>query len=428
MKIFRTDKAVRIIYILAALCAMAIGFCIITQHRLDYSLRYNEATCIWNGIDPYRVYIGETSFRDFVPYGDEEWNTATPSERRSKHAVVLYPAWTYPFFFLPMQAFPFRIAKWIWTCVQLLGLFLIGLTIRHTLPARTGITRDSFLLIVSTMLVLWFLPIKQDLVVGNVGIIVSAGYALTLLGTTRKQTVLVAFGWVLAMTKPHFGMLLAIPLLLDRNWRSAFLAGSVCLVSGLICAKLAGTSLTVLLTEMKAAGTPFYHGSALLPEPVSNVIATQFSKEFAIDAGLAAGLALCFCFSWLARNQSDGLRISVVALASLSWTYHLPHDCILFVIPAASAYQWASRHESKVAKIGSIVFFALCLGEWGNAIREPMLSRFLSRAGFNFEMRTFSFANATCSALAIFEHWIRYPLLWALAFAAILKDRNKKKY
>ena len=294
---------------------------------IDFITRCNEVNCLLDGVNPFYVW-NETI--DKKPYYSNIHRRSTDAE----HAEIInaYTPWSYTVL-MPIAALPRQAAWRIYhTMICLFLALLCTLAYRH--GKRTGGDVYSGLFAAALPLSI-FIPISFDMNVGNYNLIITSLIALMAVLLDRGKTIPAAICWALAMIKPQLAILFAIPLLIDRQFKTCVIAATLCILATIPPAILCRESPVALILQAPKASAWAFSGCALLPHELLNALR---NADFIPEAVLLAipmtlGVAVCAFLSWRVRKSDDPfLRFAPAAICAVSWTYVLGYSYILCAI------------------------------------------------------------------------------------------------
>lgn len=293
----------------------------------DFITRCNEVNCLLDGVNPFYVW-NETI--DKKPYYSNIHKHNTDAEHNE--IINAYTPWSYTVL-MPIAILPRQVAWRIYhTMICLFLVLLCTLAYRH--GKRTGGDVYSGLFAAALPLSI-FIPISFDMNVGNYNLIITSLIALMAALLDRGKSVPAAICWSLAMIKPQLAILFAIPLLIDRQFKTCVIAAVLCILATIPPAILCHESPVALILQAPKASAWAFSGCALLPHELLTALrSADFIPESVLLAiPMTLGVTACAFLSWRVRKSDDPfLRFAPAAICAVSWTYVLGYSYILCAI------------------------------------------------------------------------------------------------
>lgn len=289
---------------LAVLLALTCLFPPAVRH--DFTLRMNELACVRQRVNPYDVWSEKVSLPPYYPNTHE----GAPPNGCSRQ-VNAYAPWEY----VVLLPFSFVSEGVAWTLYCLvMGLsFLLVLG----LPWRSAAGKDAFLPSALALLAVAY-PIWSNVSVGNFALPVLAASVAMAWALNRGRDTLAGVCWAVAMLKPQIALAFAIPLLLRRRWRTAFVAGATCLLLSTMAAVICRAPVVDMLLQGPAANTGFFFGCGTWPA----FLCSPETVGRDIRAGLLVGAVACTVLTALVRRERDWFVVLMpAAITSCCWTY-----------------------------------------------------------------------------------------------------------
>lgn len=323
-----TDTLARVrMALLAAVCVLLLwcggkrvweSVAVYRYWAWDFDLRRNEIACAHEGIDPFDVWERTVESERFCGFTRPD----KPTERvdgklyGDKRPVHAYPAWHMALFWW---------YGWVpkWVCASVMGLlyalcllWVVRWMAERLRPAPPGSGPENALFLLAMSLyslggICWTM---------NYGVLLLACVLLMAEALDRGRDALAGVLYSIAMVKPQVGLLLAVPLLVGRKFKTLAVAAAICVAETLFSAWKLGKPPWELLLQIPQIGAPYEKGafavaSARLVGPVS---APLVMVAF-------AGLAVAGC--WLFRKAPNAWVRFLPALAAAPfWTYSQYHD------------------------------------------------------------------------------------------------------
>lgn len=294
----------------------------------EFNARYNEVSCVLTGTDPFLVWSGAVPSEKYFPYNHPELK-----QNDSMSEIHAYTPWSYTYL-MPLVFCLEKEKSWVAYRIALLLLLTfvaaIGFKYGHNIH---GNRREGIFVALAALCL--GPTLFSSFVIGNYGIPICASIIAMSLLLNRKHDILAGCCWALAMTKPQDALLLSIPLLFGRKWKTIFTAVIVCFLAAIPSAILCGRSpLTLILQipKLRALGLGTNTSSVLAPLlPLLNDSPSVASWVFNLN--LIFGITICATLSWMIRREHNWLvRIAPAIVCTAIWTYMTYLDRTIFSI------------------------------------------------------------------------------------------------
>ena len=339
------------IAILALACILLGVTLIVTNGRKiktspkDFKYRYNEIVCAHEGIDPFDIFERKKDSEVFcsIPRPDKP-----QVDRNGRKPVHAYPAWhTAAFWWYGFV--PQNVCIAIMACLNFFSFAWVIFWIRKTRKKdKTNISSAEFFLFLLGMTLYPFFDL-----------IISMNYGMLILGCTlllctaleQKHDVLAGIIFSFIMIKPQIGVLLLIPLFINRNYKTVVIAGAICLLETMFTAWKLDKSLIEMILQIPQIGAPF-------PKGFFAEIAIKVFGSFGqyISMGAFAGLAVAGCF--LVRDAKEiWIRFLPAIVFVPFWTYSQKHDWLVLL----PVYFYLLDNRQKHQRLYSLCFCLLIL-------------------------------------------------------------------
>ena len=330
----------------------------------DFMIYLNEVKHVVKHIDPFDVLVGNVKSEGYWPLGEECFDDLDDSVPWSYKTVDANAPWTYTYM-LPFAADIPDNVKWqIWEFFQFLFYgaviafaFVVGFRLR---AFYGGLFVASAALSVG-------LTFTRNFMAGNLIMFVTAAIIGMLLCLERKWDVAAGLCWAIAISKPQDALLLGIPLLLGKKWKTIFVAASVSLLASYIASCIIGKPMLELILEVPKIKHTSELSVKLLPDAVSSML---ISRGVSIDLlqrlNMLVGIAICGLMSWYLRRSNDWvLRFAPPVFCAALWTYMNDYDrCIFFLLQIVFACRFilaTSVKERIFMIIMMVAVFCSCL-------------------------------------------------------------------
>ena len=350
---------------LAAVCGLFVwsGFwllreCLVRYHLwgFDLGFRHSEIACAHEGIDPFDIWNRTVVSDRFRGWNRPDKPAEPPDGRLKVHA---YPAWHMA------PCWWYGSVPW-WLCASLMGLLYACSLVWSArwcvlrLAAAPGHPAENALF----LLALYLHPLG--------GICLTMNYGLLLLGTIllmgealdRGRDALAGVLYSVVLFKPQIGLLLALPLLVGRRFKTLAVTASVCLAETLFASWKLGKPPWELLLQIPAIGAPYAKG---FYAEMAGLVAGNAGPLVAMAAFAALASAGC----WLVRKAPAAWMRFVPALAVAPfWTYSQPHDWLVTLPCSMGLLLHRDRHPRLY---GGLVFL---VAAWGAMLFASAMHRY----------------------------------------------------
>lgn len=310
----------------------------------DFTQRYWGTRCAFEGVDPHDIVIGKVSHPVYVFWGNWE-------KQGDKKPLMEYPPYAYSFL-LPICLLPKFPAALLYILLEAVSLAYIFRT-AHKWAIKSGDTVFERQLITYSPLLLVY-QIASAVKTGNFGLIFAALVLLMVDSLERRKPVRAAFCWAFVMMKPQIGLLFAIPLVVNRQWRTVVSAAALCCIASIppaiACRK---SPVEMVLEVLDKTDFDIYYTDLFPPPLLHRVLSVVPRPAFFIGLALVC-ICLCFVFSSALRSTRPWLlRFQPAILFAGLWTFCWPHDlCIhsgLTIMLAALACASSEKIVSRTA-------------------------------------------------------------------------------
>ncbi|WFE37839.1 glycosyltransferase 87 family protein [Micromonospora sp. WMMD998] len=256
----------------------------------------------------------------------------------------LYPPLTAILFFVPLSLLPIGAASLVWNTLSLIALGGVAWLSLGIAGIRTPRTRAALTLVV-LVLATWLLPVRIQLIAGQINMFLLLLVLLDFRGYTGRWR---GLGIGIAAGLKVTPLIFIAYLVVTRQWRAAATAtgaflGTVALGFVLLPADAARYWGGLVLHSSRAGGvwdTPNQSLSGALARGVSS---TQFAHWWLVVLAIVAVLGLAVA-RYAHQHGSDFLGFSAAAVTGLlvspvSWEHHWVYVIPLLVWLAVRAYR-----------------------------------------------------------------------------------------
>lgn len=295
-----------------AILAMA-GYTLVPTPRIgcDFDLRFNEMSCVRDGVDPFDVWSGKTVHAPYYPDVKPEMRSEVHTRR-----VNAYPPWAYTFG-MPLTFLPETAAWYLYFAFNVFALLALGFVGFRYAKDELGDADDARFGAVVPLLLAVF-AIGSCFMSGNYPIPVLCATLAMIWCLNRGHDILAGFCWALAMIKPQMVLLYAVPLLMRRRFLTCAVAAVTCLVASVLPMILCHKGLVEMIQNGIGASQHAFMGCGTCP----GVLIPLFGHALSINVGLAVGLLLCVVLTWKTPRQANWLVfLGPAVYISTAWTY-----------------------------------------------------------------------------------------------------------
>jgi len=337
-----------------ALVALLAAAILCKREGFDFQLRYNEMTAVMDGTDPYLIWSGEVADARFYPYNHPEMRV-----RPEQLPIHAYTPWSYAYV-MPFFKMFSRSGAWMaFRIAQAFALVLIAAFAYLRCKAARSNHVDGLTGVAAAFA--FGLTYGVAFMHGNYSILLVALLILMIVLLNRGRDVLAGVCWAFAMSKPQCAVLMAIPLLLHRRWKTIVTAVAVCGLAALIPASICGRSPIEMILQVCKLVTGVYGGeTALFPSFLANLV---FGPGHMEDRGVllpinaAVGISLCAIASWSVRKSKDWLvLLSPAIIFPMTMTYFNINDRCMFSVPAIAFTAWCLGERNRLAEMMMVAF------------------------------------------------------------------------
>jgi hypothetical protein len=285
----------------------------------DFLTRYDEMSCLRDGIAPFDVFSGKAVSEKYVTY-----LAASDPVRLRVHNN---PPWTYGML-LWISYLPRTVAATLFSILNfsaLAGLFLLAW--RH--GSRGGGAVGGLFAAMSVLLC--GLSLLLNLYVGNFGIIAAmSALAMAVLLEKHKDGVAGIF-LALVMLKAQIGGMFILPLLFSCRFKTLAVGGAICcMASCLPCLFVDKMPWDMILDLSRSVPDRFIspHGGGLF-----SILSGRIPAKLILGADAVVCFSILGWTSWKLAKSSDWLlKFIPSAVLTLLWTYsHV--DQIMLALP-----------------------------------------------------------------------------------------------
>ncbi|WBB73444.1 glycosyltransferase 87 family protein [Micromonospora sp. WMMD1128] len=273
----------------------------------------------------------------------------------------LYPPLTAILFFVPLSLLPIGAASLVWNTLSLIALGAVAWLSLGIAGVRTPRTRAALTLVV-LVLATWLLPVRIQLIAGQINMFLLLLVLLDFRGHTGRWR---GLGIGIAAGLKVTPLIFIAYLVVTRQWRAAATAtaaflGTVVLGFVLLPADAARYWGGLVLHSSRAGGvwdTPNQSLSGALARGVSS---TQFAHWWLVVLAIVAVLGLAVA-RYAHQHGSDFLGFSAAAVTGLlvspvSWEHHWVYVIPLLVWLAVRAYRDRSAVLATLTVVLAAVF------------------------------------------------------------------------
>lgn len=379
----RSQRFLRILRVFRVLCLaflalsilIALAFCFVFSKDGrpggggDFNIRYSEVRCLFDGMDPFKVYTGEIASDKYGPYN--KWTREKPFL-----PVNGYVPWEYTYM-MPFAALPKIPASVLWICLNAAALVFLLKRGKYLASCHANsVLKKEFL---SSCILVLSAPIACLFNWGNFGLLFAVVILWMADALNRKQDILAGILWALLMAKPQIGLLLAIPIALRFRWKTALTAVVVSVAASIPPAMLCHSNPVQMTVDILTCSQRGQFCMDLLPASWASVFASGTPQHLFMLGGALLCLACCL----LLRRSSDwSLLLLPPVFVSTVWTYGWPHDHCIYALPVFVIGVVACEERNRTTRNWLLVAMALCGASilLVNSIAEPTIVSLARRA------------------------------------------------
>lgn len=320
---------------------------------IDFLMRYNEINCVREGMNPYAIQTGEIISKRYRYY-------LAPKEWQGQQILGTYTPWSYTYFGW-LTVFSQRTA---WKVYYGLMVLALGVIMWMVYRYASGNGHGGWW---AVCCMLGVVPLVQYGVsscfyVGNYSLIIAACLCIFLSAMERNKPLLAGLAWAVMMSKPQMGVMLAVPLLIQRKYKVCVFAVVACLISSIPPAIWCRTNLLHLIAVVPQSGVDAATQTKLLPGTLIKLIA-QWLPISAINLAQAGfGVLLCAMLTRrLLGTPWPWLKYMPAVVVGNYCLYSLSHnDCTFIVVMGVLLTVAAGEQRRELTRW--VVFACLCLG------------------------------------------------------------------
>ena len=297
------------------------------EQGFDHTMRRNEVLCLRKGVDPYDVWSEKVDMPPYYPYVK-----GTRDKQIYTEPLNAYTPWEYTFI-LPLSFLPKQTMWWIYNVFMYMALGIISLTAFRTMRKEGPDVFDA--LLVTALPLLLFIPINNDMNVGNYTLLITAALLAMAEFLGRKMDIAAAIMLAFAMIKPQLALPFAIPLLIKGKLKTLLVAATICMLTSIPPAILCHKSPITLILQAPQASAHAFNGCALMPKELFFFLkdTLYICEPFLWGIPMLSGVIFCAVFTWRMRQSRNWILLfAPAALTAVSWTYVQGYSYILYAI------------------------------------------------------------------------------------------------
>ena len=361
---------------------------------IDCVMRFAEVDCLRTGVNPYRVWNRDVNHALYYS------STKAGSTRSvDKLPVNAYTPWEYTYMY-PLSL----VRSWDMRWIMFNGVrFLLYAAMMIYFFYRAFLVRlrfmDGCFCIACTCLVAG--AIYADLMPNNLSCILTAFACGMLICLNAGRDCLAGVFWALLMIKPQFGLLFAIPLLLDKRIKTIFVAMAICIVATVPPVVMCGESPVALITQAPAASVHAFCGCGLMPVSLyRKLVESGVSSGIVLCIPAMLGVFVCSVSCWFVRQDRDAfIRAMPCVVFSLCWTYVQSYSYCFAALAIFALARDAIRSVSLRRRFFDIIAIVLFSDVGYTVVRMAM--RILGRCGPNDADEISDFTRQLSSSLSV---------------------------
>lgn len=320
---------------------------------IDFLMRYNEISCVRDGINPYAVQIGDAKSKQYRYY-------LAPEEFPSQQILGTYSPWSYTYFGW-LTLFGRRTAWKVYYGLMVVALGgILWAVCRYARNRGCSWRRAGSYALGAALLVQY--GVSSCFYVGNYGLILAASLCVFLWALDREKPIAAGLAWAIMMTKPQMGIMLAIPLLMQRQFKVCFIAVVTCLLCSVPPAILSSTNLLDLIVAVPQSGVDVTNQTKLCPGTLMHLMFrwVPMSALNLLQAGF--GVVLCAVLTWRLRSSPwPWVRYLPAVIVGNYCLYSLSHNDCTFIVATGVLLAVVDRAQRRELTRW-MVFACVCLG------------------------------------------------------------------
>lgn len=318
----------------------------------DFRLRRNEAECVLDGIDPYKVWSGQEETTDYVGY-----NRPEQRKNSAQKGVNGYPPWEY------LLMFPFTLASetsaWKFYRIAMflgaIGCMACGFKYGYKTAGRL----DMAFLCAATA-TFSGIAVGNEFATGNYGVFLALSLFALVWSLDRNHHCVGSLALAFCMVKPQIGFLPVISLLIGKRYRVVFGAAALCLLASIPASVMLKESPLTLILQIPKYGSDVAKGSLLIPGPLFAGICKYSGQLPLVAVNAAIGIVVTLYLSLQLRESNNWfLKLTPAILMGSAWTYSSLHDrwvyaipLVVFTVAAESDVNERVRNMARIAIVG----------------------------------------------------------------------------
>lgn len=326
-------------------CAERIG--------IDFLMRYNEMACILDGVNPCAIRFGHLKSVKYRYY-------MSPEEVQGQQILDAYPPWAYTYFSW-LTCFSQRMAWTIYYGVLVVALgYIVWTAYRYALLQGLHISTAFCCALGAALLVPY--GVSSCFYVGNYSLIVAAFLCAFLWAMDGNKPIAAGLAWAIMMTKPQMGIMMAIPLLMQRKLKVCIIAIVICLVSSIPPSVQCRTNPLELIAAIPKFGADVATQTKLLPGILMHLLSRwiPMSALNLLQAGF--GVVLCAVLTWRLRSSPwPWVRYLPAVIVGNYCLYSLSHNDCTFIVAMGVLLAVVARAQRRELTCW-MVFACVCLG------------------------------------------------------------------
>lgn len=291
----------------------------------DMSLRVNEILCMHDGIDPFDVFERKITTEKYSGFHRPDMPREPHEGKKYVHAYTPWHATVFWWFG--------SVPEYI--CIVILTILFFGSLIwsckwvyqtlsKHDAPVlKNGIVDniENILFLLAVILN----PICGIISSYNYGLLLLCCMLLLFTAIECNHEFIAGILFSIIMIKPQIGLMLVIPLLLSKKYKTIAIAATICIIETFLPAYKLDKSMVELILEIPKIGAPFPKG--FFTETVVNIVGP--TGQYIIMV-VFIGMATIGCY--LVQNAKEFWMRVLPALAVIPfWTYSQFHDLLVTV-------------------------------------------------------------------------------------------------
>ncbi len=349
----------------------------------DLNIRYNEINCAHEGIDPFDIFERKIESEKYRGLGRPDMPQAPEDDHRK--SVHTYPPWHMAVFW--WYGFtPHHVCIAIYAILNAVSLVWVCKWASAHLQKQDRIDSVADHLFLLAMILYPFCSIFRMM---NYGLLLTGCTFLMFFFLDRKQEVAAGIVFSLVMIKPQVGVLLLIPLFINKYYKVVAIAGAICILETLFTSWKLDKSPIELILQIPRIGAPF-------PKGFFAEIAMKIFGPFGQHVVMGAFIGLAAAGCYFVRNARELWVRFIPAIAVVPfWTYSKNHDWFILL----PCFIYLLNDKQKHPRLYELCFWSMIL--WSVVSFSHSIEWYLIGKQGLASILFFAMISSCCIALAL---------------------------